>query len=136
MLQPKKTKFRKRFRGKMRGNATRGVKVTRGDFGLQATTRSWINGRQIEAARKAIVREMKRKGKLWINIFPDHPYSKKPAEVRMGKGKGDIEGYVAIVKPARIIFELGGVPEDIARSALRKATQKLPVLTRIVTKNQ
>jgi len=135
MLQPKKTKYRKAFRGRMKGNATRGVTLTRGEFGLQAITRKWINGRQIEAARKTMVREMKRKGKLWIMIFPDHPYSKKPAEVRMGKGKGDIEGYVARVKPGRIMFEVGGVSEEIARSALRKAAQKLPVLTRIVTKS-
>jgi len=135
MLQPKKTKYRKAFRGRMKGNATRGVALTRGEFGLQAITRKWINGRQIEAARKTMVREMKRKGKLWIMIFPAHPYSKKPAEVRMGKGKGDVEGYVARVKPGRIMFEVGGVSEEIARSALRKAAQKLPVLTRIVTKS-
>lgn len=135
MLQPKKTKFRKSFRGKMRGNASNGVSVLRGDFGLQSTTRSWINSRQIEAARKTIVREMKRKGKLWINIFPSHPYTKKPPEVRMGKGKGDVEGYVAVVKPGRVMFELGGVAEEIAREALRKAAQKLPVLTRIITKH-
>lgn len=134
MLQPKKTKYRKAFRGKMRGMATTGNSVTVGDFGLQATTRSWINGRQIEAARKVIVREMKRKGKLWIRIFPHKPYSKKPAEVRMGKGKGDVEGYVAVVKPGRIMFEIGGVPNDVAREALRKAAQKLPVLTKIIEK--
>ncbi|KXK26187.1 MAG: 50S ribosomal protein L16 [candidate division WS6 bacterium OLB20] len=118
----------------MRGMATTGNSVTVGDFGLQATTRSWINGRQIEAARKVIVREMKRKGKLWIRIFPHKPYSKKPAEVRMGKGKGDVEGYVAVVKPGRIMFEIGGVPNDVAREALRKAAQKLPVLTKIIEK--
>lgn len=132
MLQPKKTKYRKAFRGKMRGNAVRGSELATGDFGLKATTRSWVNGRQIEAARKVIVREMKRKGKLWIRIFPHKPYSKKPAEVRMGKGKGDVEGYVAVVKPGRVMFEIGGVPEDVAREALRKAAQKLPVLTKII----
>ncbi|MEI7578706.1 MAG: 50S ribosomal protein L16 [bacterium] len=134
MLQPKKLKFRKAFRGRMKGDATRGIILTRGEFGLQSTTRHWINSRQIEAARKAIVKEMKRKGKLWISIFPNLPYTKKPAEVRMGKGKGDVEGYVAVVKPGRIIFELGGVDEEIARHALNKAAQKLPILTRIVTK--
>lgn len=135
MLQPKKTKHRKAFRGRMKGTAIRGSKVTRGEFGLQATTRSWVNSRQIEAARKAIVREVKRKGKLWITIFPHKPYSKKPAEVRMGKGKGAVEGYVAVVKPGRVLFELSGVTEENAREALRKAGQKLPVLTRFVVKN-
>lgn len=134
MLQPKKTKHRKSFRGRMKGYASNGIIVSRGEFGLQSITRSWINSRQLEAARKTIVREMKRKGKLWISVFPDKPYSKKPPEVRMGKGKGDVEGYVAVVKPGKVIFELGGVPEDVAREALRKAAQKLPVLTRIITK--
>ena len=134
MLQPKKTKFRKAFRLRMKGVASRGTTVTNGEVGLQATTRSWINGRQIEAARKVIVRSIKRKGKLWIKIFPDHPYTKKPAEVRMGKGKGPVEGYVARVKPGRILFELGGVSEDVAKEALEKAAKKLPVLTRVVTK--
>ena len=120
MLQPKKTKYRKAFRGRMRGTAQRGASISMGEFGLQSTTMSWITSRQIEAARKAIVREMKRKGKLWIRIFPDHAYSKKPAEVRMGKGKGDVEGYVARVKPGRIIFEVSGVSEEVAREALRK----------------
>ncbi|KXK10059.1 MAG: 50S ribosomal protein L16 [Candidatus Dojkabacteria bacterium] len=135
MLQPRKTKHRKEFRGQMKGQAMKGNKVTVGDFGLQATTRSWINGRQIEAARKVIVREMKRKGKLWIRIFPHKPYTKKPAEVRMGKGKGDVEGYVAVVKPGRVMFEIGGVTEETAHEALRKAAQKLPVLTKIIEKN-
>lgn len=135
MLQPKKTKYRKAFRGRMRGTAQRGASISMGEFGLQSTTMSWITSRQIEAARKAIVREMKRKGKLWIRIFPNHAYSKKPAEVRMGKGKGDVEGYVARVKPGRIIFEVSGVSEEVAREALRKAGQKLPVLTRVVTNN-
>lgn len=134
MLQPRRTKYRKAFRGRMKGKALRGNKVSRGEFGLQATTRSWVNSRQIEAARKAIVKEVKRKGKLWISIYPNLPYTKKPAEVRMGKGKGDVEGYVARVKPGRMIFELSGVPEETAREALRKAGQKLPVLTRIVEK--
>lgn len=134
MLQPSNTKYRKAFRGRMKGIANTGNELSNGDFGLQSVTRSWIDSRQIEAARKALVREMKRKGKLWINIFPHKPYTKKPAEVRMGKGKGSVEGYVAVVKPGRIMFEVGGVDEVIAREALRKASQKLPVLTRIVTR--
>jgi len=134
MLQPKSTKHRKAFRGRMKGMATTGSELTSGDFGLQSVTRSWVNSRQIEAARKALVREMKRKGKLWIRIFPHKPYSKKPAEVRMGKGKGAVEGYVAVVKPGRVMFEIGGVDELTAMEALRKASQKLPVLTRIVTR--
>lgn len=134
MLQPSNTKYRKAFRGRMKGIANTGNELSNGDFGLQSVTRSWVDSRQIEAARKALVREMKRKGKLWINIFPHKPYTKKPAEVRMGKGKGSVEGYVAVVKPGRIMFEVGGVDEVIAREALRKASQKLPVLTRIVTR--
>jgi len=136
MLQPKNTKFRKAFRGKMRGNASRGNKLSVGEYALQAVTRSWIDARQIEAARKVIVREMKRKGKLWIRIFPHKPFTKKPAEVRMGKGKGDVAGYVAVVKPGSILFELGGVPLDIAQSALRKAGQKLPIKTKILNKEE
>lgn len=135
MLQPKKTKYRKAFRGRMKGMATAGNDIAYGTIGLQAKTRSWVTSRQIEAARKVIVRQVKRKGKLWIRIFPHHPYTKKPLEVRMGKGKGDVEGYVARVKPGRVMFELGGIDEDTAREALRKAGQKLPVLTRIITKN-
>ncbi|MFQ5492846.1 MAG: 50S ribosomal protein L16 [Candidatus Dojkabacteria bacterium] len=134
MLQPKNTKYRKEFRGKMHGNATRGNQISVGDYALQSIDRSWVNGRQIEAARKVIVREMKRKGKLWIRIFPHKPYTKKPAEVRMGKGKGDVEGYVAVVKPGRVIFELGGIDGDVAREALRKAAQKLPVRTKLISR--
>lgn len=134
MLQPKNTKHRKSMRGRMKGNAGRGAELSSGDFGLQSVTRSWVDGRQIEAARKAIVREMKRKGKLWIRVFPHKPYSKKPLEVRMGKGKGDVAGYVAVVKPGRIMFEISGVDEEIAREALRKAAQKLPVLTKVVSR--
>lgn len=134
MLQPSNTKYRKAFRGRMKGMANTGNELASGDFGLQSMTRSWVDSRQIEAARKALVREMKRKGKLWIRVFPHKPYSKKPAEVRMGKGKGGVEGYVAVVKPGRIMFEVGGVDEVIAREALRKASQKLPVLTRIIAR--
>jgi large subunit ribosomal protein L16 len=134
MLQPSRTKFRKQFRGKRGGKALRGAFLTVGEFGLQAVTHDWVNAKQLESARKAIVKEMKRKGKLWIRVFPDHSYTKKPPEVRMGKGKGDVEGYVAVVKPGRILFELGGVSVDVATIALRKAAQKLPILTKMVTK--
>jgi large subunit ribosomal protein L16 len=120
----------------MKGDATSGAELAMGEFALQSTTRSWIDSRQLEAARKALVREMKRKGKLWIRVFPHLPYTKKPAEVRMGKGKGDVAGYVAVVRPGRIIFELGGIPESVARAALKKAAQKLPVLTRIISKTE
>lgn len=120
----------------MKGDATSGAELAMGEFALQSTTRSWIDSRQLEAARKALVREMKRKGKLWIRVFPHLPYTKKPAEVRMGKGKGDVAGYVAVIRPGRIIFELGGIPETVARAALEKAAQKLPVLTRIISKTE
>jgi large subunit ribosomal protein L16 len=136
MLQPKNTKYRKAFRGKMRGNASRGNALSVGEYALQATTRSWIDSRQIEAARKVIVREMKRKGKLWIRAFPHKPFTKKPAEVRMGKGKGDVAGYVAVIRPGSIIFELSGVGRETAYNALRKAGQKLPVLTKILNKEE
>ena len=134
MLEPKRTKYRKNFRGKMRGYATRGNQVAFGDFGLQAIGRAWVSARQIEAARKVIVRETGRKGKLWIKIFPDKSYTSKPAEVKMGKGKGDVEGYVAVVKPGRILFELSGVDADIAQTALSQAGQKLPIKTRVLQK--
>lgn len=134
MLQPSNTKYRKSMRGRMKGTASRGNELASGEFGLQSVTRSWVNSRQLEAARKAIVREMKRKGKLWIRVYPHKPYSKKPLEVRMGKGKGDVEGYVAVVKPGRIMFEVSGVEENTAREALRKAAQKLPVLTKVVSR--
>lgn len=134
MLQPSNTKYRKAFRGRMKGNSTGAFELASGDYGLQSVTRSWINSRQLEAARKAIVREMKRKGKVWIRIYPNKPYTKKPLEVRMGKGKGAVEGYVAVVKPGRIMFELGGVDEATAKEALRKAAQKLPVLTKIISR--
>jgi large subunit ribosomal protein L16 len=135
MLQPKRTKYRKEMRGKMRGIETRGVDLTMGEFGLKSITRAWIESKQLESARKAIVKEMKRKGKLWIRVFPQHSYTQRPPEVRMGKGKGDVAGYVAVVKPGRMLFELSGVPEDVAREALRKAAQKLPVLTKFITKD-
>jgi len=135
MLEPKKVKHRKHFRGKMPGEARSGNRVTAGDFGLMSTERGWLNGHQIESARKAIVKEMKRKGKLWIRAFPDLPYTGKPAEVRMGKGKGEVQGYVAVIRPGKIIFEISGVSEEIAREAFRKAGCKLPLLSKVVTKD-
>lgn len=134
MLEPKRVKHRKVFRGKNRGVALRGNNLSMGEWGLQTLQRAWLKGNQIESARKVIVREMKRKGKLWIKVFPDHSYSAKPAEVRMGKGKGEVQGYVAVVKPGRILFEISGVPEDVAMEAFRKAGQKLPVLTKVIAK--
>jgi len=132
MLLPKKAKYRKQFRGKMKGVAARGSRLDFGEFGLKALEPYWITSRQIEAARKAIVGRTKRGGKLWIRIFPDKPVTKKPAEVRMGKGKGPVDHYVAVVRPGRIIFELAGVEEKVAREALERAAQKLPIKTRIV----
>ena len=134
MLQPKRTKFRKEMRGKRRGIETRGTDLTMGEFGLKSITRAWVLSKQLESARKAIVREMKRKGKLWIKVFPQHSYTQRPPEVRMGKGKGDVAGYVAVVKPGRILFEMSGVTEQVAKEAFRKAAQKLPVLTKFISK--
>ncbi len=136
MLQPKKEKYRKKFRGKMRGKSYRANKITVGDYGLKASTRGWVTDRQIEAARKSIVHYTKRKGKLWIRVFPDKSYTSKPAEVKMGGGKGDIVGYVAVVKPGRIVFELGGVSEDIAREAFRRAGHKLSVRTKFIIRKK
>ena len=135
MLMPKKTKYRKSFRGRRKGNSKGGNVVTFGDFGLQAVETSYVTARQIEAARITITRTMKRGGKVWINIFPHKPITKKPAEVRMGSGKGNVEYYVAVVKPGRIIFEISGVPEDVAREAMRKAGHKLPMKTKFVTRD-
>ena len=132
MLMPKKVKFRKQQRGRRRGLATRGAKVSFGDFGLQALEAGWVTARQIEAARIAMTRKIKRGGKVWINIFPDKPFTKKPAETRMGSGKGSPEGWVAVVKPGRVMFELAGVPEPLAREAMRLAGHKLPVRTKFV----
>lgn len=134
MLQPKKQKYRKQFRGKMRGKAQNGNSVVFGDFGVQSLDRCWITARQIEAGRKAIANYTKRKGKYWVRIFPDKPVTKKPAEVRMGKGKGSVEEYVCVVKPGRIIYEVSGIEEDIAVEALRRAAQKLPVKTKILNR--
>jgi large subunit ribosomal protein L16 len=132
MLAPKKVKYRKQFRGHMRGMSKGHTSVTFGEFGLQAVEPSWITARQIEAARVAMTRHIKRGGKVWITIFPDKPFTKKPAETRMGSGKGNPEGWVAVVKPGRIMFELAGVDEEVAREALRLASNKLPVKTRFV----
>ena len=132
MLAPKRVKFRKQMKGRMRGVAQRGNKVSFGHFGLQATEAGWVSNRQIEASRVAMTREMKRGGKLWIRVFPDKPITKKPAETRMGKGKGNPEGWVAVVKPGRVMFEIEGIPEDAARKAMALASAKLPVKTRLI----
>ena len=135
MLQPKKTKFRKQQKGRLRGFATSGAKVSFGEFGLKAITRGRVTARQIEAARRAMTRYIKRGGKVWIRIFPDVPITKKPIEVRMGKGKGSPEYYACRVKPGRIIFEIDGVSEEIAREALYKASAKLPIKTKFIKRN-
>ena len=134
MLQPKKTKYRKQQKGKLRGFATSGAKVNFGHYGLKATTRGRVTARQIEAARRAMTRHIKRGGKVWIRIFPDVPITKKPVEVRMGKGKGNVEYWVAKVQPGKILYEMEGVTEEIAREAFRLAASKLPVITTFVTR--
>ena len=134
MLQPKKTKFRKHQKGKLRGFATSGAKVSFGEFGLKAITRGRVTARQIEAARRAMTRHIKRGGKVWIRIFPDVPITKKPVEVRMGKGKGNVEYWVAKVQPGKVLYEMEGVSEDVAREAFRLAAAKLPVLTTFVSR--
>ena len=135
MLMPKKTKYRKAFKGRRRGMSRGGTEVAFGDYGLQALESSYITARQIEAARITMTRTMKRGGKVWINIFPHKPITRKPAEVRMGSGKGNVEYYVAVVKKGRVMFEVSGVPEDVAREAMRKAGHKLPIDTKFVTRN-
>ena len=134
MLIPKRVKHRKQHRGRMRGRAKGGTEVHFGDFGLLALEPGWITNRQIEAARVAMTRHIRRGGKVWINIFPDKPITKKPAETRMGSGKGNPEGWVAVVKPGRVMFELSGVPEPIAREAIRRAAMKLPIKSKFVTR--
>ncbi len=136
MLMPRRVKYRKQHRGRMKGAADRGNRITFGEYGLQALEPAWITDRQIEAARVAMTRFIRRGGKVWIKIFPDKPYTKKPAETRMGSGKGSPEYWVAVVKPGRIMFELGGVAEDIAREAMRLAAHKLPIKTRFVTRTE
>jgi large subunit ribosomal protein L16 len=136
MLAPKRIKFRKTFKGRTRGAATRGHTVAFGAYGLISLEPGWITNRQIEASRVAMTREMKRGGKVWIRIFPDKPVTKKPAETRMGKGKGNPEGWVAVVKPARVLFEVDGVTEELARKAFALAAAKLPVRTRFVRREE
>ena len=132
MLQPKRTKHRKVFKGKMKGNAQRGAELSFGSYGIKSIDSKWVTARQIEAARVAATRYMKREGQMWIRIFPDKPITKKPLEVRMGKGKGGVESYAAVVRPGRIMFEIDGIPFEIAKEALRLAAQKLPVRTKFV----
>jgi large subunit ribosomal protein L16 len=134
MLQPKKTKYRKMQKGKMKGNTKRGAELSFGSFGIKTLDEAWMTGRQIEAARQAITRFMKREGQIWIRIFPDKPVTKKPAEVRMGKGKGAPEYFVARISPGRILFEAEGVPLEVAKEALRLGAQKLPVATKFVVR--
>ena len=136
MLMPKRTKFRKQFRGRRRGMAQSGNFVAFGEFGLQAQTTAWVDSRQIEAARRAITGSLRRGGKVWIRIFPDKPVTKKPVEVRMGKGKGATDRWVAVVKRGRVMFEVSGVPEAAAREAFRKAHHKLPVDTKVVLREE
>lgn len=134
MLQPKKVKHRKAHKGRIKGNAQRGATIAFGSFGLKALEPKWITNRQIEAARQAMTRHMKREGNVWIRIFPDKPITKKPAEVRMGKGKGSLEYWAAVVKPGLIMFELDGVPQQLAQEALELAAQKLPIKTKFVVR--
>ena len=132
MLMPKKTKYRKQQKGRMKGNATRGNSLNFGDFGLQASECGWLTSRQIEAARIAMTRFIKRSGRIWIRIFPDKPITKKPLETRMGKGKGPPEDWVAVIRPGRILYEMEGIPEDRAREAFRLASHKLPIATKFI----
>jgi len=136
MLMPKRVKYRKQFRGRMRGQAKGGTELLQGEFGLQAVEAGWITSRQIEAVRRAIVRQMRRRGRYWIRIFPDKPVTAKPAETRMGKGKGSVDHWVAVVKPGRIMFEISGVTEQQAREALRRGGYKLPIKTQIVSREE
>lgn len=134
MLQPKRTKYRKQFKGRNRGIATRGTEVSFGQYGLKATAAGFITSRQIEAARRALTRHIKRGGKVWIRVFPDKPITKKPLEVRQGKGKGSVEYWVAVIQPGRILFEMEGISADMARVALKLAAAKLPMTTNFVTR--
>ncbi|MCQ2010617.1 MAG: 50S ribosomal protein L16 [Sporolactobacillus sp.] len=136
MLMPKRTKYRRQHRGRMRGQTKGGASVTFGEYGLQALESAWISSRQIEAARIAMTRFMKRGGKVWIKIFPQKSYTKKPLDVRMGSGKGAPEGWVAVVKPGRVLFEVGGISEEVASEALRLASHKLPIKTKIVKREE
>ncbi len=135
-LMPARVKYRKQQRGSRAGTASRGHTLAFGDYGLQALERCWLDSRQIEAARVAISRHLKRRGKLWIRVFPDKPFTQKPLEVRMGTGKGSVEGWVAVVRPATMLFEIAGVPRDMARESLRLAATKLPIHTKFVVRRQ
>lgn len=135
MLMPKRVKHRKQMRGRMKGKASRGTEVTFGDYGLQALEPGWVTARQIEAARRALVRFMRRRGKVWIRIFPDKPVTQKAAETRMGKGKGAVDHWVAVVKPGRIMFEISGLDEEAAKEAMRRATHKLPIKTKFTSRD-
>ncbi len=135
MLMPKRVKHRKQMRGRMKGKASRGTEVTFGDYGLQALEPGWVTARQIEAARRALVRYMRRRGKVWIRIFPDKPVTQKAAETRMGKGKGAVDHWVAVVKPGRIMFELSGLNEEAAKEAMRRATHKLSIKTKFTSRD-
>jgi large subunit ribosomal protein L16 len=134
MLMPKRVKYRKQMRGRMRGKATRGAEISFGEYGLQAMEPCWMTSRQIEAARRAIVRSVRRGGKLWIRVFPDKPVTAKPAETRMGSGKGAVDHWVAVIKPGRVLFEITGVSEEVAREAMRLAAHKLPIKTQFVAR--
>ena len=134
MLMPKRVKWRKQMRGRMTGREIRGAEVTFGEYGLQAVEPGWVTARQIEAARRSLVRYMKRRGKVWIRVFPDKPVTQKPAETRMGKGKGAVDHWVAVVRPGRVLFELSGLPEDAAREAMRLAAHKLGIKTKFIDK--
>ena len=136
MLSPKRTKFRKQQRGRMKGLANRGNQINFGEFALQATEPSWITSRQIEAARRAMTRYIRRGGKIWIRVFPDKPVTMRPAETRMGSGKGSPEYWVAVVKPGRIMFEIGGIAEPVAKEAMRLAAQKLPIKTKFISREE
>jgi large subunit ribosomal protein L16 len=136
MLMPKRTKYRKQHRGRMRGKARRGAELHFGDYGLQALEPGWVSAREIEAARRAIVRATRRRGKVWIRIFPDKPVTQRAAETRMGKGKGNVEFWVSVVKPGRMLVELGSLPEDVAKDALRLASYKFSVKTKIVVREE
>lgn len=136
MLMPKRVKYRKQFRGRMRGMAKGGKELQQGEFGLQALEPGWITSRQIEAVRRAMVRHMRRRGRYWIRIFPDKPVTAKPAETRMGKGKGAVDHWVAVVKPGRIMFEIAGVSNEIAQEALRRAGYKLPIKTQVISREE
>ena len=136
MLQPKRTKYRKMHRGRMKGRAARGNTVAFGEYGLKSLEPAWLTARQIEAGRRAITRHLRRGGQVWIRVFPDKPYTHKPAETRQGGGKGPVEAWVAVVRPGRVLFEVAGVPADLARSALARAAQKLPVQTKTVSREE